>query len=81
MYSLDKAGLLMGDDIGSGSVCFDFCSTNVVQLSNWKYVVYRGLTTIEDTMSLDLNQCHNPLITYQLFFDAFEMVKKLFWTK
>ena len=28
----------MGDDIGSGllsmSVCFDFCSTNVVQLSN-----------------------------------------------
>ena len=28
----------MGDDIGSGlssmAVCFDFCSTNVVQLSN-----------------------------------------------
>jgi hypothetical protein len=22
-----------GNDIGSGSVCFDFCSTNVVQLS------------------------------------------------
>ena len=33
-----KAGLLMGDDIGSGlssmAVCFDFRSTNVVQLSN-----------------------------------------------
>ena len=28
----------MGDDIGSGlssmAVCFDFCSTNIVQLSN-----------------------------------------------
>ena len=35
---LNYAGLLMGDDIGSGlssmSVCFDFRSTNVVQLSN-----------------------------------------------
>ena len=41
----------MGDDIGSGSVCFDFCSTNVVQLSNWKYVVYGRLTTIDDSSS------------------------------
>ena len=33
------AELLMGDDISSGllsmAVCFDFCSTNVVHLSNW----------------------------------------------
>ena len=34
----EQAGLLMGDDIGLGlssmPVCFDFLSTNVVQLSN-----------------------------------------------
>ena len=54
----------MGDDIGSGSVRFDFCSTNVVQLSNRKYVIYGCLTTIDDSMSLDPNQCHYPLITY-----------------
>jgi hypothetical protein len=44
----------MGDDIGSGSVCFDFRSTNIVQLSNQKYVVYGCLTTIDDSLSLDL---------------------------
>ena len=35
---LAQAGLLMGDDIGSVLlsmvICFDFCSTNVVHLSN-----------------------------------------------
>jgi len=41
----------MGDDIGSGSVCFDFRSTNVVQLSNWKYVVCGCQTTIDDSLS------------------------------
>jgi len=45
----------MGDDIGSGFVCFDFCSTNVVQLSNRKYIVYGHLTTIDDSLLLDLN--------------------------
>jgi len=45
----------MGDDIGLGSVCFDFCSTNVVQLSNRKYIVYGHLTTIDDSLLLDLN--------------------------
>ena len=54
----------MGDDIGSGSVHFYFCSTNVVQLSNWKYVIYGCLTTTDDSLSLDPNQCHYPLITY-----------------
>ena len=58
----------MGDDIGSGSVRFDFCSTNVVlvvvQLSNRKYVIYGCLTTIDNSLSLDLNLCHYPLITY-----------------
>ena len=44
----------MGDDIGSGllhmAICFDFCSTNVVQLSNWNPYFYRF-------------RCHHPLIT------------------
>ena len=44
----------MGDDIGSGllsmSVCFDFRSTNVVQLSNRNPYFYQF-------------QCHHPLIT------------------
>ena len=44
----------MGDDIGSGllsmSVCFDFRSTNIVQLSNRNLYFYRF-------------QCHHPLIT------------------
>ena len=49
-----KLGLLMGDDIGlalsSMAFCFDFCSTNVVQLSNWNpYFYWFG--------------CHCPLIT------------------
>ena len=35
----------MGDDIDSGSVCFDFRSNNVVQLRNRKYVVYGCLTS------------------------------------
>ena len=54
----------MGDDIGSGSVCFDFRSTKVVQLSNVKYVVYGCLMTIDDSLSLDPNWYHYPLITY-----------------
>ena len=44
----------MGDDIGSGllsmAVCFDFHSTNVVQLSNWNPYFYQF-------------RCHHPLIT------------------
>ena len=31
----------VGDDIGSGYVCFDFRSTNVVQLSNRNPHFYR----------------------------------------
>ena len=48
------AGLLMGDNIGLGllfmSVCFEFCSTNVVQLSNWNPHFYWF-------------RCNHPLIT------------------
>jgi len=36
--------ILMGDDIGLGlssmAVCFDFCSTHAVQLSNWNPYFY-----------------------------------------
>ena len=45
----------ISDDIGSDSVCFDFHSTNVVQLIDWKYVVYDCLTTIDNSLSLDAN--------------------------
>ena len=41
----------MGDDIGSGSICFGFCC---VQLSAAEYVVYGCLTTIDDSLSLNL---------------------------
>ena len=54
----------MDDDIGSGSVCFDFPSTNGGQLSNQKYVFYGCLTTLDDRLSLDPNRNHYPLITY-----------------
>ena len=44
----------MGDDIGSGlssmAIYYDFCSTKVVQLSNWNPYFYQF-------------QCHHPLIT------------------
>ena len=44
----------MRDDIGLGLLsmagCFDFCSTKVVQLSNWNPYFY-------------LFQCHHPLMT------------------
>ena len=45
---LKKAGLSMGDDIMA--VCLDFCSTNVVQLSNRNPYFYQ-------------RQCHYALIT------------------
>ena len=51
---ITKPGLLMGDDIDSGlwsmAICFDFCSTNVVQFSNWNMYFYQFW-------------CHHPLIT------------------
>ena len=44
----------MSDDIGLGlssmAVCFDFCSTNVVQLSKWNLYFYSF-------------PCHHPSIT------------------
>ena len=46
----------MGDDIGSGSICFDFHSTNVMQLSDWNDVISGVLTTIDDSLSLDPNR-------------------------
>ena len=58
----------MCDDIGSSSVCFDFRSTNVVQPSNWKYVVNGRLN---DSLSLDPNLYYYPLITNLTFFRSF----------
>ena len=43
----------MGNDIGSGlssmAVCFDFSTTNIVQLSNWNRYFYRF-------------RCHHPAL-------------------
>ena len=69
----------MGDDISLGSVCFDFHSTNVLQISNWKYAIYGPLTTIDDILSCtelyydknqnkrNPNRCHHPLISNYIF--------------
>lgn len=57
----------MGDDIGSGSVCFDFRSTNVVQLNNWKYFVYGHLKIIDDSLSwtrTDFITHESPILTH-----------------
>lgn len=57
----------MGDDIASGSACFDFRSTNVVQLSNGKYVVYGHLTTIDNSSSwtrTDVITHESPILTH-----------------
>ena len=60
----------MGDDIGSGlssmAVGFDFCSTNVVQLSdwNWNSYIYRF-------------QCHHPIISQLRFMYVCTGIKKL----
>jgi hypothetical protein len=49
----------MGNDIGLGSVSFDFCSTNVVQLSILSKVAYNDYkqqpVTEPKPMSLPLN--------------------------
>ena len=60
---MSRTSYVLGDNIGSSS---DFWSTKV-QLSNCKYVIYGRPTTIDDSLSLDLNGCHNPLITYLNF--------------
>ena len=58
----------MRDDISScllsSRLFFYFRSTNKVQLSNWKFVVYCRLTTINVSLSLDQNRCRYPLIMY-----------------
>ena len=57
----------MGDDIRSGlssmAICFDFCSTNVVQLSNQNPYFYRFW-------------CHHPLVT-QLKLEAILFGQKI----
>jgi len=57
----------MGDDIGSGSVCFDFRSTNIVQLSYLKYVVYGCLSPIDNSSSwtwTDVITHESPILTH-----------------
>ena len=51
----------MGDDIGSGVVCFGFHST--YDCSAAQFVVYCRLTTLDNSLSLNSNQFHHPLIT------------------
>ena len=55
----------MGDDIGLGlssmAVCFDFRSTNVVQLSNRTPYFYRF-------------RCHHPLITQLNLKETFKLL-------
>ena len=50
----------MGDDIHSGSTCFCF-SLNLRSAA--QFVVYGHLTTLDDSLSLNPNLCHHPLIT------------------
>ena len=50
----------MGDDIGSGCVCFDFCRS--AALHCW-VCLKRTETILKDNMSLNPNRCHHPLIT------------------
>ena len=47
----------MGDDIGSGSVCFGFCHSAA------EYDVYGRLKTIDNSLLLNPNRCHHPLIS------------------
>ena len=50
----------MGDDIGLGSVCFCF-SLNLHSAA--QFVVYGPLMSLDDSVSLNPNQCYHPLIT------------------
>ena len=60
----------MGDDIGSGvssmAVCFDFWSTNVVQLSNKDLYFYKFW-------------CHHPFITQLMTLDKLYWPSRLLW--
>ena len=50
----------MDDDIGLGSVCYCFS----LNLRSSAQFVFQGLkATLKDSLSLNLNQCHHPLIT------------------
>ena len=60
----------MGDDIGSGllsmAICFDFRSTNVVQLSNRNPYFYRFRFHHLLITQLTLDQCPKSIWTYRL---------------
>ena len=51
----------MGDDI-----LFVFVFA-IVQLSAAEFVEYVRLMTLDDSLSLNLNWCHHPLITQLIF--------------
>ena len=51
----------MGDDVSFGSICFYF-SLNLRSAA--QFVVYGRLTTLDDSLSLNPNLCHRPLITH-----------------
>ena len=52
----------MGDDIGSGCGCFDFCCGAALHCTA-EYVVYGPEMTLDDNLSLNPNRCHHLLIT------------------
>ena len=54
----------MRDDIGLGSVCFCF-SLNLRSAA--QFVVYGRLTTLDDSLPLNPNRCHHPLINYTAY--------------
>ena len=55
----------MGDDIGSGPFALIF---TIVQLSAAEYVLYGHQTTVGDSLSLNQNRCHRPLITQLIMY-------------
>ena len=60
----------MGDGIGLGSVFFSLNLSSAAQ-----FVVYGCLTTLDDNLSLNLNQFHHPIITQLIEYSIFDKSK------
>ena len=55
------------------SVWVPFVCLAVVQPSAAEYVVYGRLMTLDDSLSLNANRCHHPLITQSRYLSELEM--------